>query len=117
MKLILLFALALFSANFAYAEEDQCDGLNPVVFHTPGANFEKFDRTAIVAHGSYWGAQGNTVLLGGPFPDKALGMMVLAEGLTYAQADSLAQADPAVKGGFLVAEVKCWEVKINHTKK
>ncbi|MGZ3693333.1 MAG: YciI family protein [Bdellovibrionota bacterium] len=114
MKILALLLLSLSGVNAMAA--DQCEGLNPVVFHTAGPRFNEFQMPDIRAHGGYWGSQGKLVVMGGPFPGKAIGMMVLAEGVTYAQAEELAANDPAIKAGFLLAEVKCWDVKIDNSK-
>jgi len=45
---------------------------------------------------------------GGPFIDSSGGMMVFAPGVDRTLADQIAQADPAVKSGLLVVEVRPW---------
>lgn len=96
------------------ADQDLCEGLNPVVFHTPGPNFDSFEEENAMDHGGYWASQGKTVVMGGPFKKGAMGMMILAKGTTYARAQELAAADPAIVEGFLLADVKCWNPRIQN---
>lgn len=86
-----------------------------VIVHTPGPTWvpgkSPFEQPGLQAHVDHYKqlqAQGKLVL-GGPFLDGAAGgMMVPAAGLAQKEIEDFAQADPAVRGGLLRAEVRPW---------
>lgn len=86
-----------------------------IVVHKPGpawlrdrSPFEQPGMQDHVAHYRQWQAQGR-LTLGGPFLDGAAGgMMVPEPGLSEAEVQAFAQADPAVKSGVLTFEVRPW---------
>lgn len=86
-----------------------------VVLHRPGPQwqagksmFEQSGLDAHVAHYRQWLEQGKLVL-GGPHLDAGGGgMMVPEAGLAELEVSAFAQADPAVRSGLLVAEVRPW---------
>jgi len=86
-----------------------------VIVHKPGPNWvagkSPFEQPGIQAHIEHYRqllAQGK-LLLGGPFIDAAAGgMMVPEAGLAEQEIVDFAQADPAVRSGLLLVEVRRW---------
>lgn len=114
---ILLF---LILANPIYAKEKKNPKANNspkivlVIFHKPGPNWKQGvdfrDQAGVfdhVAHYQKWQSEGK-LLLGGPYLDNSGGMMVTIPGTKQTDVEAFAAADPAVKSGLLIYEIKNW---------
>ena len=86
-----------------------------VIIHRPGPNWKQgvpaFEQPGLQEHVKYfsqWLAAGK-LMMGGPFMDQASGgTMIPEEGVSEAEAKDFASADPTVKSGLLVYEVRPW---------
>ncbi len=91
-----------------------------VAFHRPGpawkAGTEFSEQPGVREHVAHYGDAMNEGHLerGGPFIDSSGGMMVFAPGVSRALADEIAQADPAVRSGLLIVEVRPWLAALSH---
>jgi uncharacterized protein YciI len=86
-----------------------------VVLHSPGpkwlAGKTLFDQPGVREHVEHYKKllEAGKLSLGGPHLDgKGGGMMIPAAGVTEDEIIKYAAADPAVKSGVLVAEVRPW---------
>jgi uncharacterized protein YciI len=89
-----------------------------VLFHTPGPRWAEGagfrEQPGVGEHVGYMAEQleAGRLVFGGPFLDDSGGMMVLRTS-TLEEADSIAQADPAVANGLLRVAVKPWMVAMH----
>lgn len=87
-----------------------------VVFHKPGPNWQQGvdfrKQPGVQDHVKHYMKlhQDGKLAMGGPFLDNSGGMMVSIEGVSLDEIKAFAEADPAVKGGLLVLEIKPWMV-------
>lgn len=88
-----------------------------VVFHTPGPNWQRgksmFEQVGLQDHVAHYRKllDGGQLVLGGPHIDeKSGGMMIPSSGVSEEEIKAFALADPAVKSGLLLAEVRPWLV-------
>lgn len=86
-----------------------------VIVHRPGpawvAGKPPFEQPGIAEHVAHFRQlqQQGKLALGGPFMDAGGGgMMVPEAGVGEAEITAFAQADPAVRSGLLIAEVRPW---------
>lgn len=92
--------------------------LHCVIFHTPGPNWKEGvpfqEQPGIMEHIQYMAKQlqERQLVMGGPFLDNSGGMMICTTADTD-QAKAIANADPAVKAGLLLVEVKLWMVPMS----
>lgn len=99
----------------AQATETRTKDVRFVVLHRPGpawqAGKRMFEQPGVRAHVEHyrqWLEQGK-LQLGGPYLDATGGgMMIPVAGVSEPEARAFANADPAVKDGTLVAEVRPW---------
>ncbi len=125
LTLTLLAALALLASHpMSQAQTTTADAtpapkrdLRYVVLHKPGprwvAGKSPFEQPGLQAHIDHYRQllQQGKLVLGGPFMDGAAGGMMLPEaGLSEAEITEFAQADPAVKSGLLLVEVRPWMI-------
>lgn len=88
-----------------------------VIFHSPGPAWQPgkslFEQDGVLEHVNHYRqlhGEGR-LCMGGPFLDGAGGgMMISEEGVSEQALFAFAQADPAVKSGLLVAELRPWLV-------
>ena len=86
-----------------------------VIMHRPGPGWQRdrpvLEQPGLQAHAQHfrdWFMAGK-LSLGGPFMDAGGGgMMIPAPGLSEAEVRAQADADPAVKSGLLVYELRAW---------
>lgn len=86
-----------------------------VVFHRPGPKWDSgksmFDQVGVREHVEHYRellAEGK-LSLGGPHVDAAGGgMMIPAADVPEGEVRRFAEADPAVRSGLLIAEVRPW---------
>jgi uncharacterized protein YciI len=86
-----------------------------VVFHRPGSKWDPgksmFEQEGVREHVEHYRqflTQGK-LSFGGPYLDAAGGgMMIAAAGVPEDEVRRFAAADPAVKSGLLIAEVRPW---------
>jgi uncharacterized protein YciI len=85
-----------------------------VAAHTPGplwnAALGLAGQTGLPEHAAYYAgalAAGH-LERGGPFVDGSGGMMVFKPEVTKSQAEEIANADPTVRSGLLLVEIKPW---------
>jgi uncharacterized protein YciI len=96
------------------AESDDEPPIRLVAFHRPGPAWqpgtEFADQPGVREHVAHYSAALDDGHLewGGPFIDSSGGMMVFARSVSRTLADEIAQADPAVRSGLLVVEVRPW---------
>lgn len=110
-----LSALALLLGLHAQAQPAR--DVRYVVLHRPGPAwvagkplFEQAGLAEHIAHYRQWQQQGKLVL-GGPYMDATAGGMMIPEaGLSETEVREFAAADPAVKSGLLLAEVRPWMI-------
>ena len=107
--------MALRASNaLLMAESDEDAPIRFVAFHRPGpawqSGTEFSEQPGVREHIDHYDVALKSGLLerGGPFIDSSGGMMVFAPGVDRTLADQIAQADPAVKSGLLVVEVRPW---------
>jgi uncharacterized protein YciI len=87
-----------------------------VVFHKPGPKWQPGvdfrQQTGVRDHFQYYLKlyQAGKLALGGPFLDNSGGMMVPVDGVSLEEIKTFAEADPAVKSGLLLVEVKPWMI-------
>jgi uncharacterized protein YciI len=88
-----------------------------VVFHSPGPRWQPgkplFEQDGVQDHVNHYRpwAESGKLAMGGPFLDGAAGgMMIPSEAMPQAEIEEFAQADPAVRSGLLVAQVRPWLV-------
>jgi len=88
-----------------------------VIFHTPGPTWlpgkSLFDQEGVQDHVNHYRKlhSDGRLFMGGPFLDAAGGgMMISEEGISEKELSEFAQADPAVKSGLLIAELRPWLV-------
>lgn len=88
-----------------------------VVLHRPGPSWivgkSLFEQPGVRAHVEHYRAwlESGKLQMGGPHLDAAGGgMMIPSAGVQEAEVQTFAAADPAVKDGTLVAEVRPWLV-------
>ena len=94
-----------------------------VVFHRPGPKWksgvdfrEQEGVEKHVQHYLKFHEQGN-LELGGPFLlQDAGGMMVATKEISQEELEAFAAADPAVRAGLLVFEIRPWLTAMEHTK-
>jgi uncharacterized protein YciI len=86
-----------------------------VVIHTPGPNWVPgkpvFEQDGVREHVEHYRKllEDGKLALGGPHLDaKGGGMMVPAAGVSEDEIAAFAAADPAVKSGLLLAEIRPW---------
>jgi uncharacterized protein YciI len=113
---------ALFFLTPAVAQSTQSQGaqvkmkdVRYVVLHRPGpawmAGKSMFEQPGVRAHVEHYRTwlESGKLQLGGPHLDGAGGgMMIPSAGVQEADVQAFAAADPAVKDGTLVAEVRPW---------
>jgi len=88
-----------------------------VVVHRPGPNWAAdvplFEQDGLQAHIDHFrtlAAQGK-LTMGGPFLDAGtVGMMIAEPGVSRAEVEAFAAADPSVQAGLLACEVRTWMV-------
>ncbi len=88
-----------------------------VVFHKPGPKWDHgksfFDQEGLDGHVGHYHqllTQGK-LFAGGPYlDDKSGGMMIPVAAMTEEQVRDFAEADPCVKSGLLVIEIRPWLV-------
>lgn len=103
------------SAASAAAAPRAARDVRYVVLHRPGPAWQSgknlFEQDGVrehVDHYRRWLAEGK-LALGGPHLDaQGGGMMIPAAGVAEAEIRHFAQADPAVKSGLLVVEIRPW---------
>jgi uncharacterized protein YciI len=87
-----------------------------VVFHKPGPKWQPGvdfrQQPGVRDHVQYYRKlyQEGKLALGGPFLDNSGGMMVPVVGVSLEEIKTFAEADPAVKSGLLLVEVKPWMI-------
>ena len=88
-----------------------------VIFHLPGPAWvpgkSLFEQAGVRDHVDHYRKLlvHEKLFMGGPFLDGGGGgMMIAAEGASEQELLEFAQADPAVKSGLLVAELRPWLV-------
>ena len=99
----------------AQSDSTQMKDVRFVVFHKPGpawiAGKGMFDQPGVRSHVEHyrrWLTEGK-LALGGPHLDSnGGGMMIPVAGIAEDEVRAFAAADPAVKDGTLVAEVRPW---------
>jgi uncharacterized protein YciI len=86
-----------------------------VVLHRPGpawiAGKSMFEQAGVRAHVEHYRAwlESGKLYMGGPHLDAAGGgMMIPSAGVSEGEVQAFAAADPAVKDGTLIAEVRPW---------
>jgi uncharacterized protein YciI len=86
-----------------------------VVIHTPGSKWipgkSLFEQVGVREHVDHYKKllEAGKLALGGPHLDgKAGGMMIPAAGVTEEEIAAFAAADPAVKSGLLLVEIRPW---------
>jgi uncharacterized protein YciI len=86
-----------------------------VVIHTPGSKWipgkSLFEQVGVREHVDHYMKllEAGKLALGGPHLDgKAGGMMIPAAGVTEEEIAAFAAADPAVKSGLLLVEIRPW---------
>jgi uncharacterized protein YciI len=88
--------------------------IHHVIVHSPGPKWldgvDFREQPTVDEHVAYYSrlSEEGNLFEGGPFLDSSGGMMVLSPGVTKETAEQLAQADPTVIGGLLVARVHPW---------
>ena len=89
--------------------------IHVVIFHRPGPRWDHalpmLEQPGLQDHVDHYRSLGERGLmrLGGPFMDASSGgMMVAKPALTMDEARAYALADPCVKSGLLVAELRPW---------
>ena len=113
--IICALALAQHSVLHAQGAPANKRDVRYVVLHRPGpawlpgkSMFEQPGIRAHVEHYRKW-LEAGKLQLGGPHLDPAGGgMMIPAQGVQEAEVRAFALADPAVKDGTLIAEVRPW---------
>jgi len=122
-----LVALALLASEMVFltmpAQAQAARDTRYLVVHRPGpawvAGKSPFEQPGIgehIAHYRQWQQQGKLVL-GGPFMDGAAGGMMIPEaGLSEAEVREFAAADPAVKSGLLLVELRPWLIGMRKNK-
>jgi len=96
------------------ADSDDEPPIRFVAFHRPGPAWqlgtEFAEQPGVREHVAHYSSALSDGHLerGGPFIDSSGGMMVFARGVSRELADDIAQADPAVRSGLLVVEVRPW---------
>ena len=90
-----------------------------VIFHTPGPTWlpgkSLFEQEGVQDHVSHYRKlhSDGRLFMGGPFLDAASGgIMISEEGISEKELSEFAQADPAVKSGLLIAELRPWLVGV-----
>lgn len=117
MKNLIFFFLAALSFTVT---AQQPPPVQYVVVHTPGIQWPEdgkvgFDKPWVKDHGQYWRNHPAQVEKGGPFVGRSGGMILLKPGVDLEQAQALAAQDPAVKHGYLNAEIRPWLLVIDNT--
>jgi uncharacterized protein YciI len=86
-----------------------------VVIHLPGPKWvpgkSLFEQAGVREHVEHYRKllEEGKLALGGPHLDaKAGGMMIPAAGVSEAEVEAFAAADPAVVSGLLLAEIRPW---------
>ena len=97
------------------AQPEAAPEIRYVVVHSPGPKWKpgvpSFEQPGLQAHIDYYRTLLAThkLAMGGPFMDQAAGgMMIPAAGVTEEEIRKFAAADPAVKAGLLIFEVRPW---------
>ena len=91
-----------------------------IIVHTPGpkwvSGLDFREQPGVEDHVKHYRAvhEAGQLQLGGPFlmPDSG-GMMIPIESLTEDQVRQIAESDPAVKSGWLHAEVRPWYIAMS----
>ena len=85
------------------------------LFHAPGTQWRHdtpaFEQVGLHDHVAYFRLlhEAGKLAFGGPFVDAASGgMMMLAAGVGEEEATTIANDDPAVRGGLLAVRVRAW---------
>ena len=86
-----------------------------VVFHRPGARWRQdlpmLEQDGLQGHLDHYRQlkAAGKLSAGGPFPDAAGGgMMITQPGLSAAEVQAFAAADPCVTSGLLTVEIRPW---------
>jgi uncharacterized protein YciI len=116
--LIAVSLLTLTSGGKAMSQTSQQPTIYFVIFHTPGPQWDKTksfrQQPGVMKHVEYMSQflESKKLVMGGPFLDDSGGMMIL-EAKDVQEAQKIAQDDPTVKSGLLVANVKPWMVAMS----
>ena len=109
------FSASSLQAQAAPAKSNSARDIRYVVVHKPGprwkAGVPAFEQAGLQAHIDYYRTllAAHKLAMGGPFMDSAAGgMMIPAAGVTEADIRKFASADPAIKAGLLIFEVRSW---------
>ena len=94
-----------------------------VVFHHPGPRWKSGidfrEQEGVVEHVQHYRKlhEQGKLELGGPFLiQDAGGMMVATKDVTEKELQEFAEADPAVKSGLLIFEIRPWLTAMEHQK-
>lgn len=110
--------LTFFTGRNSMAQTSQKPQIYFVIFHTPGPHWDKAktfkQQPDVMKHVGYMSQflESKKLVMGGPFLDDSGGMMVL-EAKDIKEAQRIAQDDPTVKSGLLVANVKPWMIAMS----
>jgi len=104
----------LFGGSLAMA--DSGPSIRYVVFHKPGPSWQQGvdfrKQPGVQDHIKHYMRlyQDGKLALGGPFLDNTGGMMIPVDGISLDEIKAFAEADPAVKSGLLLVEIKPWMI-------
>jgi uncharacterized protein YciI len=117
MKLKIISLLVIMFSIFFLGETTMAQDNRPpilfVIFHSPGPKWDFLksfrEQTNIMEHVMYFSKfdEEKKLVLGGPFLDNSGGMAVLKVS-SQEEAQKIAQEDPTVVSGLLIATVKPW---------
>jgi uncharacterized protein len=86
------------------------------IVHKPGKNWDhsksSFDQMGIELHANYYMSmvEKGHLILGGPFLDGEGGLAIFKGNISLEEAKRIADSDPTVKSGLILAETHPWKV-------